>query len=421
MTRRILASLSALAATSLVAITLLVFSRESAPAATSAAELEMLATPAGPGSAEPNLTVGQNGKLYLSWLERAPDTTTSLRFSVFEGSKWSPAQVIRKGRDFMVNWADFPAMSVHKSGKMAVHWLQNHGVGAYAYDIRIATSSDAGKTWSAGVAPHVDRSSTEKGFAVFWPETDGFGAVWLDGRKADKAGKAPIQEMMLMATTKAGVEPAAETRLDERVCDCCQTTTALTSDGPIIAYRDRSADEIRDISVVRRVGGKWTAPQPVSNDNWKINACPVNGPSIAAAGKRVALAWYTAANDVPRVKFAFSTDAGATFGAPVTIDEGKPSGRVATVLLTDGSALVSWIERTGGDTAVVRVRRVTPQGRAMEPTTVAPSSAGAAGRESRATGFPRMAASGEHIYFAWTAPGRPTTVQVARAKASTFR
>jgi hypothetical protein len=421
MTKRILASLSALAATSLVAITLLVFSRESAPAATSAAELEMLATPAGPGSAEPNLTVGQNGKLYLSWLEPAPDTTTSLRFSVFEGTKWSPAQVIRSGRDFYVNWADFPAMSVHKSGKLAVHWLQRHGTGSYAYDIRIATSSDAGKSWSAGVAPHVDRSSTEKGFAVFWPETDGFGAVWLDGRKADKAGKAPIQEMMLMATTKAGVEPAAETRLDERVCDCCQTTSALTSDGPIIAYRDRSTDEIRDISVVRRVGGKWTAPQPVSNDNWKINACPVNGPSIAAAGKRVALAWYTAANDVPRVKFAFSTDAGATFGAPVTIDEGKPSGRVATVLLTDGSALVSWIERTGGDTAVVRVRRVTPQGRAMEPTTVAPSSAGAPGRESRATGFPRMAASGEHIYFAWTAPGRPTTVQVARAKASTFR
>jgi hypothetical protein len=405
----------------LLAAAFLLTQRSPAPAAPAAADLEMLTSPAGPGSAEPNLTVGANGKLYLSWLERAPDTTTSLRFSVFEGSKWSPARVIRSGRDFMVNWADFPAMSVHKSGKMAVHWLQNHGVGAYAYDIRISTSSDAGKTWTAGVAPHVDRSSTEKGFAVFWPEADGFGATWLDGRKADKAAKAPIQEMMLMATSKAGVEPAAELRLDERVCDCCQTTSALTSDGPIIAYRDRSADEIRDISVVRRVGGKWMAPQPVSNDNWKINACPVNGPSIAADGKRVALAWYTGANDVPRVKFAFSTDGGATFGAPVQIDEGKPSGRVATVLLADGSALVSWIERTGGDTAVVRVRRVTATGRAMEPTTVAPSSAGAAGRESRATGFPRMAASGEHVYFAWTAPGRPTTVQVARAKASTFR
>jgi hypothetical protein len=417
MTKRTLISLAALGAIGLVAA-----SRDTAPAASAAADLEMLASPAGPGSAEPNLTVGANGKLYLSWLERAPDTTTSLRFSVFEGAKWSPAMVIRKGRDFMVNWADFPAMSVNKSGKLAVHWLQNHGVGAYAYDIRIATSTDAGKTWSAGVAPHVDRSSTEKGFAVFWPEADGFGAVWLDGRKADKAGKAPIQEMMLMATTKAGVEPAAETRLDERVCDCCQTTSALTSDGPIIAYRDRSADEIRDISVVRRVGGKWSAPQPVSNDNWKINACPVNGPSIAADGKRVALAWYTAADSTPRVKLAFSTDAGATFGKPVTIDEGKPSGRVATVLLADGSALVSWIERTGGDAASVRVRRVTPAGKTMEPTSVATSSAGAANRqESRATGFPRMALSGEHVYFAWTEPGRPTTVQVARAKASSFR
>jgi hypothetical protein len=377
--------------------------------------MEMLASPAGPGSAESNLTVGPDGRVYLSWLEQAPDTSTALKFAAFDGTRWSATQTIRSGKDFFVNWADFPSMSVLKSGKLAAHWLQRHGATSYAYDVRIATSADAGKTWSAAAAPHVDRSSTEKGFVVFWPETDGFGAVWLDGRKADKAGKAPIQEMMLMATSKAGVEPATELKLDDRVCDCCQTTAALTANGPIIAYRDRSPDEIRDISVVRRVSGKWMAAQPVSNDNWKINACPVNGPSIAAAGTRVALAWYTAANDQPRVKFAFSTDAGATFGAPVTIDEGKPAGRVATVLLADGSALVSWIERTGGDTASVRVRRVTAAGKVMEPSTVATSTS------ARASGFPRMAISGDQVYFAWTVPGRPSTVQVARTKASSFR
>lgn len=187
---------------------------------------------------------------------------------------------------------------------------------------------------------------------------------------------------MLFATTiGADGAPTKEVLLDGRACDCCQTTAALTANGPIVAYRDRTATEIRDIYVTRRVGGTWTEPKAVYADNWEINACPVNGPYVDAAGQRVALAWYTGAKDVPRVRVAFSSDAGATFGAPITVDEGKPAGRVAAVLLKDGSALVSWIERTGGDTASVRVRRVTEKG-AGPATTVAASSA------ARASGFP---------------------------------
>jgi hypothetical protein len=399
------------------AIIAIVVMRANAPATSTALAIESLPSPAGPGSAEPNLAVGPDGRVYLTWIEQLPDTTNALRFAIHDGKSWSAARTIRAGRDFFVNWADFSAMSVHpsKSGKLAVHWLQRHGAGSYAYDVRIALSNDDGKTWNTPAAPHVDRSSTEKGFVAFWPEGDGFGAVWLDGRKADKARPDAKQEMMLMATSRAGTEPATEVRVDERVCDCCQTTAAVTADGPIVAYRDRTANEIRDIYVTRQVGGKWTPGKAVYDDGWSINACPVNGPFIAASGRRVALAWYTAAKDVPRVKMAFSSDAGATFGEPVQIDEGKPAGRVATVLLPDGSALVSWIERTGGDTASVRVRRVTRDGRANAASTVAASSA------ARASGFSRMAISGDQVYFAWTVPGRPSTVQVARAKASDFR
>lgn len=386
--------------------------------------VERLESPAGNGSAEANLTAGPDGTVYLSWLEPVSAGVTALKFASFDGAKWSAAQTIRAGNDFFVNWADFPAMAVHpsKRGALAAHWLQRHGANSYAYDVRVVTSMDGGKTWGTPTAPHVDRSSTEKGFVVFWPETEGFGAAWLDGRKADKAATLPVQEMQLYATSSAGRAQAAETRLDDRACDCCQTAAAVTTTGPIVAYRDRSSSEVRDIAVVRRVMGKWTAPRLVHDDNWKINACPVNGPSIAANGNRVVLAWYTAADDAPRVKVAFSDDAGATFGAPTQVDEGTPAGRVATVLLADGSALVSWIERDRGEAASVRVRRVTADGKLGVPTTVAASSAGAANRqEARASGFPRIATAGAYVYFAWTVPGRPSMVQVARAKGAAFR
>jgi hypothetical protein len=155
---------------------------------------------------------------------------------------------------------------------------------------------------------------------------------------------------------------------------------------------------------------------PVHRDGWRIDACPVNGPAVSASGRRVAVAWFTAANDSARVKVAFSDDAGATFGAPVRVDDGNPAGRVDVELLADGSALVTWIERTGADDAAVRARRVS--GTATEPgtaMTIASSSA------ERASGFPRTAVSGDHVIFAWTVPGTPSEVRVARTQVSAFR
>ena len=68
----------------------------------------------------------------------------------------------------------------------------------------------------------------------------------------------------------------------------------MTAEGPVVVYRDRSEaeKEIRDISIVRLKGKKWSAPRPVFQDGWRLNGCPVNGPAVAAAGRRVAVAWF---------------------------------------------------------------------------------------------------------------------------------
>jgi hypothetical protein len=85
------------------------------------------------------------------------------------------------------------------------------------------------------------------------------------------------------------------------------------------------------------------------------------------------------------------------------------------VRLDDGSVIVSWLERTGGQDAAVRARRVTPAGVMSEPRTIATSSA------ARASGVPRMVRSGSSIYFAWTVATRPSAVRIARASVSDFR
>jgi hypothetical protein len=384
------------------------------------ASVDIISSPAGPGSVEPSLTVGAGRRVYLSWLEPTSDSGYAFKLAVRDGDHWSAARTIVRERNMFVNWADFPSVVALPDGRLAAHWLQRTGPGRYSYGIRVSQSSDGGVTWSRPVTPHRARIETEHGFASLWPAGAGrLGVVWLDGRKYRPTGQGAPNEMMLIATTISPDKALGpEVGVDDRVCDCCQTAVAIAGGGPVVVYRDRTADEIRDIYVVRQVDGRWLTPKPVHNDGWRIAACPVNGPAIAADGDRVVVAWFTGAADTARVNVAFSDDAGNTFGFPTRVDNGSPAGRVDVALQADGSALVSWLERTavlgaqgvGSEGAEVRVRRVRSEGSVGQWATVARSTA------ARASGFPQMVATARgEVFFAWTAPGNPSVVRVARA------
>ena len=87
-----------------------------------------------------------------------------------------------------------------------------------------------------------------------------------------------------------------------------------------MSLRDATGwSEVRDIYIVRQINGSWSAPQAIYADNWQINGCPVNGPSVAADGRRVVVAWFTSVGDTPHVKVAFSENAGATFNKPIQL------------------------------------------------------------------------------------------------------
>jgi hypothetical protein len=372
-------------------------------------ELRPLAVPAPPGSAEPNLSPGAGGRVYLSWIEQAPDSGHLLRFAMLRGQRFdSPRTIARAGKgEWFVNWADFPSVIALSESQLAAHWLERTGSSRYAYGVRVARSADGGATWSQPIAPHRDQSESEHGFVSMFRFGSHVGIVWLDGRKHASAKSEAEAEMSVRFTTLSQRgQLGADQEIDGRACDCCQTAAALTSRGPVVVYRDRSPGEVRDIAIVRHAQGKWSAPRLVHRDDWVIAACPVNGPAVSARGNRVAVAWFTAANDQPRVQLAFSADAGDRFSQPVRIDDGAPAGRVDVQLLTDNSALVSWLERVG-DRAEVRVRRVYANGRKGGVRTIATSSA------ERASGFPHMIWRGKDVVFAWTEPGRPSNVKAA--------
>lgn len=357
----------------------------------------------------------------LSWLQREPDSATVVfRLARLgrDGAWSAPAEVVR-ATNLFVNWADFPSVVPLTDGRLLAHWLQKNGSGKYAYDIRLAASSDSGRTWTRDLTPHAPGIPAEHGFVTLLPRADSSADIlFLNGSVKPPApvgapaaeGHGPPMRLAVARWTRDGIVPGAESILDERTCDCCQTAAAVTARGPVVLYRDRTDNETRDISVRRLVDGQWTAAAPLHTDNWLIDACPVNGPAISADGNTVAAVWFTGARDTAKVQLVFSSDAGATFGAPVRIDGGAPAGRVDVELLAGGDAVVTWIERTGKDASEVRARIVRADGFAEPPLTVSRLSVG------RASGFPRMTRKGDNLVLAWTVPGATSSVQLAELR-----
>ncbi|MDX1566163.1 MAG: sialidase family protein [Longimicrobiales bacterium] len=393
-------------------------SEDSAP--TLVLQIEEIPSPARGWSAQPHLAPSESG-VVLSWLETRADADgreTTLWMDRWSPTGWSGPRAVAHGSDLLVNWADYPSVIPLGDEALVAHWLVRGGRGGEDYGVRVAASRDGGRSWSEPWTPHEDRSATAHGFATLFPLNGGFGVVWLDGRgqAGNPEGDVSLwfREMATEGTTAPGVSALTsipEVMLDGRTCECCQTDAAVTADGPLVAYRDRSPAEIRDIRVIRRVGERWQDPTLVHEDGWLFPACPINGPAVDAHERRVAVAWFTAADETPRIRLAFSTDAGASFAAPVRIDDGSPSGRVDVVLLTDGSAVVSWLERVEGGTEV-RARRVSPSGGRSAATRIAATSGG------QASGFPQMVEGpGDDLVFAWTdSRSGESRIRLARAR-----
>jgi hypothetical protein len=370
--------------------------------------------PFDPGSGEPCLAVSPSGAVWLSAFEPHGKEGAALMVARLDGERWSKPSVIAENLDFFVNWADFPRLLAPADGELIAHMPVRSGEEPYAYDVRLTRSRDGGATWGTPVTPHRDGTATEHGFVSLLPATGGVRVVWLDGRNAAGQKGHAEEGGVDMTVRTAVVEPAGAMReeavLDGRVCDCCQTAAVAVPGGALVAYRDRSPDEVRDISLVRLENGSWSEPYALHRDGWKIAACPVNGPALASRGERVAAAWYTQAGDRAQVKVSFSEDGGKSFGTPIRADWGDPLGRVGIVLLEDGTALLAWMEQREKQ-AEFLVRRVRADGSTGLPMTIARTAA------TRGSGFPQLVVSGNRAILAWTESetGKPTRVRTAFA------
>ena len=344
--------------------------------------------PAGTPAYGPRLTQRSSDDAILSWMERNDDNA-SLRYATYYDGEWQAPMMAASDERMFVNWADLPAVVATGSGTLLAHWLSNVADAPYAYQVLTSISYDGGASWSVPESPHSDGTPTEHGFVSTYAADDGTGLMWLDGRNTPDNGMT-----LRSAIMSSDGELRDEVLVDDLVCDCCQTDVAMTKDGPIAIYRNRTSEEVRDIYMSRFANGSWQPGTPVSDDGWIISGCPVSGPSIAATDKQVAIAWFTAANGKPMVKTVFSTDAGKSFSKPVIVAAEGALGGVDVALIDRQSYVVTWMEKTQGKPYAIQLRAITTKGQIGAIETV--------GRTNVASTVPQLARVADKLLISWT-------------------
>lgn len=381
-----------------------------------------LPTPAAPNSQGSSLTTGPDGTVYLTWSEpaSAESDARSLRLAKLNAGtdQWTAPQTIVTTPLLMENWADFASLCVGTDGALTAQWFQKRDADARAYEGWYARSEDGGTTW---------RTPAPLGheFVALAPLSQGrVLAVWLETTRARTAPagasagapkhdasaprptrdpSAPYAPSMKLMARLLGTDGAhlGEWTVDPDVCTCCQNTvTVLPGDRIFVGYRGHTRMEIRDNHYVIFDGptASWSSPQTLKDDQWKIPACPVNGPAADAFGSLLAVSWFTVAENQPRVQARLSRDAGRTLEPPLAIDLGRPLGRLETLALADSSAVFVWMEMGHTDTAAgIYARRWTADRQLSTGALIAEST------QSRASGFPRGAVrAGHKIILSYT-------------------
>jgi hypothetical protein len=341
-----------------------------------------MVAPFGPNAKGPNLTVTGDGAI-LAWVEHGTSGNTLAYAQLTTDGRWGPREQVPTDPSLLANDADTPTVAALSGGGVAAIWtIGRERDGSIALDVMTARKPDVQAPWGPAATLTVPGAAGESGFGALVPSAAGPLAFWLDGRDSEGSGtQLRVASLGALPPTNGSATAPSEVVIP-RVCDCCRIAVATGSQGPVVAYRGRSAKDVRDIAVMRWNHGAPPAPVTVHGDGWVLHGCPVNGPALAADGDTVAVAWYTEGTSDGiggaggKVLLALSKDGGGTFAAPVVLDAETPRGRVG-VALASGHAIAIWLAKG----QVLMSQRVDLDGHAEAPKQLA----------AKAYGYPKVA------------------------------
>ena len=224
-------------------------------------------------------------------------------------------------------------------------------------------------------------------------------AAWLDKRnvaKARAAGRAYPGAALAYAWEDGDAGFGNTSIALDNTCECCRLGLAFAGAGrPAVVFRNIFPGSVRDHGVITFRDATTPGPvRRVSVDDWKIEACPHHGPSMAiAADGSYHVAWFTDGVARKGLFYARADSADAPYAQPRSLSAAnrQPS---RPYLLANGPALHLVWKEFDGDKVAVRWQVSHDSGRQWSPPRTVAETADA-------SDHPLLVADKQRAYLSW--------------------
>jgi hypothetical protein len=248
------------------------------------------------------------------------------------GATFGPATEVASVAVLSLGMRRGPRVAV-SGGSVVVTAIAGEQGGGRDGDLLCWRSTDDGRTWSSASRINATAGSTREGLhgMAAGIKQDLF-CAWID-----LSGDTP--RICGSVSMDAGVRwspPIPLTGESDRICPCCHPSVTIDAGGRIWVMWRGDADGARDMFVVSSSdqGASFSLPAKVGTGSWKLQACPMDGGSIAASLGRTTTVWR-------RDRTVFRAEPA---GPEVRLGEGEQPW------ITAGPAgfYCTWLERRGG-------------------------------------------------------------------------
>lgn len=248
------------------------------------------------------LTADENNMPIVSWVEIDRVGKKHFFFSGMDTvrNRFSKPVPIPIEQNASIHEEGMPKIAVKGNGTLIAtyetstpHKNMKWGLG----DVRYIRSYDNGKTWTTptSISPDVKKGLSANFTDLIRLGNGEIGVSWLGTNPGDSIMARPVY----FAKTNGKEGFGKEVLITRHACQCCRTALSSDEKGDVsIAFRDILPGSVRDISVSTSTdfGNTFSRAVTFSNDDWVVNGCPHNGPSVVTRNNHTYVTWYTGGN-----------------------------------------------------------------------------------------------------------------------------
>ena len=335
-----------------------------------------------------------DGALWVAW---SANGRVAVQRSADLGRSFSAPLFVNRQPEKLDAGADsHPQLVVDaKGGIVAAYTL---AVGAdYAGKVFVARSN-ASRTDFDPPQPLTDNTASQRFVAFALDPSGEVFAAWIDKRNlvAAAMAKQKYDGAALAFAWSNGSKEFEVTRIaQDNTCECCRIGVAFAGDHkPAVMWRNMFAGGVRDHAVMTFEGNKPGPVYRVAVDDWKLDACPHQGPSLAiAANGTYHATWFTEGRNRQGLFYARSTDGGRMFSAPMAVgDKENLASRPFVFALAD-TVWLAWKE-FDGEQSVVSIMESKDDG-------VTWTKRREVARTTDASDHPLLVSRGKDIFLSW--------------------